>query len=207
MPNHDTQDRGRSASDVAEQCPLSDEGRALLSPETSPDKYVALLISQKKYVDALRFTAFHFPKREAVWWGALCLWEVCRTKGEEATAKPIGVIFQSVITWLRDPSEANRQALDAAARDIGIATPQGQLAMGAFYSEGSMSLPGQPEVAPEPWLTAKHVASVVVAASKMGKPSEVVERQRLFLVLAAELTKGQLPWNVDNKTAHAVSTP
>lgn len=200
MPNDDPHRPERRAAEIAEHCPLSDEGRGVLTPNLTPGKFVALLIAQELYADAVRFTAFNFSKREAIWWGALCLWEACRNVRDQKSPQPVEPVFQSVIAWLQEPSEDNRRAVETAGRDAGITTPRGQLAMAAFFSEGSMSLPGQPEVKPEPWLTPKNVASVVLAAAKMGKPSKVAESQRLFLVLAAELTKGQLPWLPQDET-------
>ncbi len=199
MPNNDPRNPERLASEVAEHCPLSDEGRALLTSDLTPGKYVALLIAQEQFADAIRFTSFTLPKRDAIWWGTLCLWEAHRAAGAKTLPGAIDATFQTLIAWIQDPSETNRRTVETAGRDAGITTPHGQLAMAAFFSDGSMSLAGQPEVAPEPWLTAKNVASVVLAASKMGKPSAVEESQRLFLVLAAELTKGQLPWQLQDE--------
>lgn len=177
----------------------------MLRPDLTSGKYVALLIAQEQFADAIRFTAFNLPKRDAVWWGTLCLWEAYGAAGAETQPGAIDATFQALIAWIQDPSETNRRTVETAGRDAGITTPHGQLAMAAFFSEGSMSLAGQPDVAPEPWLTAKNVASVVLAASKMGKPSAVAESQRLFLVLAAELTNGQLPWQLQDEAEPAVS--
>ncbi len=206
MPQDDPQERDRTAMEVAEQCPLSDDARALLSPDLVSGKYIALLISQKKYADAIRFTAFTLPKQDAIWWGTLCLWDGCRTERDDMLPKPVGAVFETLIAWLQEPSEAKRRAVESAGRAAGITTPHGQLAMATFFSEGSMSAPDQPEVLPDPWLTAKSVASVVLAASKKRKPLNVVASQRAFLVLAADLTKGKIPWALHKEEEPAAPT-
>ncbi len=193
--SHDSpQTAERTALEVAEHCPLSEDARALLAPELAAASYEALLISQEKYADAIRFTAFNLSKREAVWWGAMCLWEGSRPEQGNALSLPVATVFETLLAWLKDPSETNRRAVETAGRDAGDTTPHGQLAMAAFFSEGSMSLPGRPNVEPEPWLTARTVASVVLAASRMKKASKINASQRSFLVLAVELIEGQLPW-------------
>lgn len=193
----------RTAGEVAEHCPLSDAAQALLDPQMASDKYLALLISKELYADATRFTAFHLPKRDAVWWGALCLWNVYRPSTNEAACRSVEAVFQALTRWVQEPNETNRRAAEAVGREAGITTPHGQLALAVFFSEGSVSLPGLPEVLPKPWQTAKNVAGAVVAASKKGKPSEALGNQRLFLVLAAELSKGQLPWVPSEEEADA----
>jgi hypothetical protein len=199
MPSSDSGNQPPTARQVAENCPLSDEATSRLTSEVPPGKYVAMLIANQLYADAIRFTAFSFTKREAVWWGMLCLWEADRTD-PDAVSAAAHQSYQSLLAWLQDPSEANRRAVEAAGRLAGITTPHGQLAMAAFFSEGSMSLPDQPEVEPSPWLTAKNVASVVLAASKQGTAAQIAESQRRYLVLAAELTTGQLPWQTREET-------
>jgi len=206
IPSDDPHIPERLATEVAEHCPLSGDGRGLLAPNLTPGQFIALLISQELYADAIRFTAFDFSNREAVWWGALCLWEACRSGVDQPKTPPSDPVFQSLIAWLQKPSEDNRRTVETAGREAGITTPRGQLAMAAFFTEGSMSLPGQPEVKPEPWFTSKNVASVVLAASKTGRPSKVEESQRRFLVLAAELAKGQLPWHIHDDADLATST-
>ena len=56
-------------STVAE---LGEEAMALLRPEMHPLDFVALLMAEALYPDAVRFIAHALPKREAVWWGWVC---------------------------------------------------------------------------------------------------------------------------------------
>lgn len=201
MPDESSQNAQRMAIDVAEHCPLTDEAQTLLTPQMASDKYLALLISKELYSDAIRFTAFHLPKRDAVWWGALCLWNAYRPSQDNPLPDSVDAVFRALTNWVQEPNEKNRRAAEAAGREAGIASTHGQLAMAAFFSEGSISRPGLPEVLAKPWHTAKNVAGAVVAASKKGEPSEVVANQRLFLVLASELSQGQLPWNSSEREA------
>ena len=200
MPQDSSQDQERTAVEVARECPLSDEARLVLTPQFTPGKYLAILIGRKMYADAVRFTAFSLPKREAIWWAALCLWDACRVDQGEALPPATDAVFRTVVAWLQDPCEGNRRAVEAAGREAGAASPFGQLAMAVFFSGGNVSVPDQPKVEPKPTTTAKAIASVVLAASKTKKPPNAVAAQQAFLVLAAELTKGKLPWALADKT-------
>lgn len=205
MPQDNPQEKERTAAEVARDCPLSDEALQLLTPQLMPGKYVATLIGQKQFADAVRFTAFNLPKRKAIWWAALCLWDACRVDEDEKLPLAVDAVFRAVVAWLQDPSEANRRAVEAAGREAGAASPYGQLATAAFFSGGNVSLPDQPEVASKPSSTAKAVASVVLAASKRKKPPNAVAAQQAYLVLAADLTKGKLPWALEKKEAASAS--
>ncbi len=201
MSQDSPQDQERTAAEVARDCPLSDEALALLTPQLTPGKYVATLIGQKQFADAVRFTAFNLPRREAIWWAALCLWDACRVGEDEKLPMAVDGVFRTLVAWLQEPSEANRRAVEAAGRETGSASPYGQLATAAFFSGGNVSLPDQPEVEPKPSSTAKAAASVVLAASKMKKPPNAVAAQQAYLVLAADLTKGKLPWALEKEEA------
>jgi len=199
MLNDESRQQDALALETAEHCPLSEEARAVLAPDLTSEQYLARLISGEQYSDAIRFAAYCLPKRDAVWWGTLCLWEAYRTEAEEPIEASVHAVFESLIAWIQDPNETNRRMVETAGRDAGITTPPGQLAMAAFFSEGSISLPGQPEVEPKPWYTAKNVASSVLAASKINRPTDPTTSQRAFLVLVAEQGEGKLPWNLSEK--------
>ena len=207
MPQGDSGKKEKTAAQVAEHCPLSDEGRALLGAKLTPARYVASLIAEKMYADAIRFTAFNLTKREAIWWGALCLWNAIRPESPRATPAPTAAVFRALIAWLQDPSEPNRRAVESAADEAGANTPQGQLAMAAFVSEGSISRPDLPEVLADPWLTARYVSGVVLTAAQTRKPPNRADLQRSFLVLAGDLSKQSVPWAPLSPAEASASNP
>lgn len=178
------------AAEIAREIKLGGEARQLLNDRQTAAEYLALLDRERLYPDALRFAAYSLSKREAVWWGCLCLWQVYRprptVRQEEA--------LKAALAWVQEPSEENRRSADAASQVTGQDTPAGGLALAAFYSGGSISLPGLPSVAPKPFLTAKTVAGVVLLASCQISPDQIAQCQRQFLALAADVAEGRSRW-------------
>ncbi len=183
----------RTAAEVAGQFDLSDDARKLLGPHPTSDAFLAALIQNKLYPDGLRFVAYMLPRREAIWWACLCLWQLYRTEPGRKTSE----VFQRVVRWVQEPDEENRRGAYAAGRAAGVTTPEGGLAAAVFFSGGSISLPDCPEVEPGPLATAQNVASAVVLASLKVKAPKISEYQRRFLALATDVARGRVPWIPD----------
>jgi hypothetical protein len=175
------------AQEVCAGLELSEAATKLLKPGLTAGEFFDALVRANLLTDAIPYTARLLPKKAAVWWGCLCVWNVARP----APSAKIEAALQSVVKWLRDPSEENRRACDAAAKTVGNNQAAGMLATAAFLSEGSMSLPGQPVVKPEPHFTAKLVGQAVLAASREGRASQMEPRQRQFLATAVEVYRGK----------------
>jgi hypothetical protein len=185
-----------TATEVAAECPLSDEAQKLLTHGQSPNTYLGALIQRGFYNDALRFSAYKLARREAVWWGALCLWERMRPRPNSAQEAAL----QAIVGWVQNPGDESRRAAEAAGRKAGINSPIGILALAVYFSEGSISLPGCPDVQPDPHATAQQVAAAVVLAARMpaGDATSPEDAQRRFLVLAANVDEGKLPWSLED---------
>lgn len=172
---------------------------APLADETADD-YFARLIDSGELEAAARFVAARLGPRRAVWWGSLCVWEHLQTS-EQEPADAATVAVDAAVTWCLDQAEDHRHAANDAAAKVGLKTPAGALAAAAFWSAGSVSLPGRPEVAPPPGVAPKLVANAVLMAA--ADPAARVRRQRLLqsLRMAAEVLAGQTPWITDTGEA------
>src|SRR6266436_6656134 len=99
------------------------------------------------------------PKREAVWWGCLCAWDAARPNPppkEDAA-------LRAVLRWIHEPTEANRRPLQTVSDAAGgTGSPAGCLALAAFFSAGSLTLPGLPVVPPPVEATAAAVAGAIM---------------------------------------------
>lgn len=187
------------AAEVCQHLDLSEDARKLLFDEQTAPQFLALLIKNGLHQDALRFVAYDLPKRKAIWWGCLCLWETYRP----SPPKDVDAALDAVVQWVQNPEEAQRREADAAGKVVGGNTPIGMLAQAAFCSGGSISLPDCPEVLPDEWLTAQLVAAAVVLASKSAPPAKRDALQRKFLVLAGEVTACRLAWHPDDAQIEA----
>ncbi len=156
----------------------------------SADAFLQALIAEHLHDDAVKFMAHALPKREAVWWGCLCVWKTCRPQpsAKEAAA------LEAAVHWVIEPAEEHRRHAEAAGLKAGADTPAGGLALAAYWTEGSMAPAGQPEAAPPPFLTAQTLAAVLTLAAAQAKDVPLAEHQRLFLQLGREVAGGKHRW-------------
>ncbi|MGE3804583.1 MAG: hypothetical protein AB7K24_07910 [Gemmataceae bacterium] len=181
---------GSNAAEVCKRLQLSDEALKLLHGPLRLSEFQALLISKEMFADAVRVTAACLAPRFALWWGTLCLWSLNSPEPEPAQ----WAVFQAVIAWLKEPSDEHRRAAEAAGRAAGLNTPAGNLGLAVFLSEGSLSLPNLPAVAPGPYLTPKTVGAALVQASQKLGPGKSKACQARFLGVAHEVARGELSW-------------
>lgn len=179
-----------AAAEIARAIKLTESARALLKEGHLAGQYQALLRQKGLLADAIRFTAASLPRRSAVWWGCLCLWERQRSEADAVAAAAL----QATVAWVMDPTDARRRAAGEVARAAGLGTPAGGLAQAVFFCGGSLSRPGLPIVAPDPTLTAKTVAAAILLASRQAPAKQVAEFQKRFLDLAQEMAATDPPW-------------
>lgn len=178
----------------------SEKVAKLASPGMNPMELFSLLVKNELYGDGLGFMARFLPKRHAIWWGCLCIEHV----GEGKLPKPEEAALGATVQWVLDPSEENRQK----AREAGIAakksTAAGCLAMAAFWSGGSISLQGQPEVPPEPDQCEKAVTGAMKIAATSKPKVKAAVNQKHFLALALEVAEGKNLWTEAKSKAPGV---
>ncbi len=188
--NEATQDRPETAAEVCGQYALGDEAKKLLDEKASPEKYFVQLVQTELYRDAIQFMAHWLPKPEAVWWGCLCAWDICR----DAVPLEMDEAFEAVVAWLREPNEPNRRKAQLAGKQLSMGNAAGAVAMAVFYSGGSMSLPELPNVDPPDDLFAKTVEIAVVVASQKKGAAKTEFQQRKFLRLGIDVAQGKNRW-------------
>ena len=163
--------------EVAKAAELSDDALAVLHPEHRAPDFVTALLNAEKFQDAVRFVAYALPKREAVWWALLC----ARDAAGDAPSPEVKASLDATDFWVRHPGDEQRRAAMAAAQKATFKTAAGCAGLAAFLSGGSLSVPGQPEVPPGPFLTAKAVFGGVAIASLGSDPKTAPERFRRYV--------------------------
>jgi len=165
---------------------LDAECAALLAPQADAAAALDALIAAKRLPEAMRLVAHTLPKREVVWWGCMC----ARAVPDTALAEPDAEALTAAEAWVRKPDEANRRAAMAAAQKTGFRSPESWAAVAAFWSGGSMSPEGQPDVPPAEHLTGVAVAGGVIIAALRGDPARAPERFIRFVQSAREIAAG-----------------
>ncbi len=179
------------AAEVCNRAECSDEARRLLQAHLRPEEFLKRLDAQQLFADAIRFTAYALPAREAVWWGCLSAWSIYRPK---PPAK-IAAALDAVVAWIQQPGEETRRAAGAVADVAGVDTPAGGLAAAIFLSGDNIAPLKQPEVKPKPFLWSKVLAGAVAAAARQVPPDKKKQCERQFLTLALDVIEGRTHWD------------
>jgi hypothetical protein len=183
--------RGPSAAAVCRNIEFRGDARRLLRDDLSPPAFFDLLVKKQQYNDAIRFLAHALPKRLAIWWGCLCLWQRYRPDGDVKTLAAL----EAACCWVFEPSEERRRAAEAPGRAAGLDTAAGCLAMSVFWSGGSMGRADLPAIPPPPSLAPRVLAgAVLLAAASSGTSPVRIQRRREFLAIGREVAAGGAPW-------------
>lgn len=169
---------------------LGEEAMALLRPDLHPLDFVALLMEQALFPDAVRFIAHALPRREAVWWAWVC----ARRAGGENPPPKIKAALDATERWIAQPNEDNRRLAMAAAEKAELGTAAGCAGLAAFFSGGSLAPPGAPAVPPGEFLAAKAVSGAVIFAAVAKEPERAPEKFRSFVAQGVEVTNRVKLW-------------
>ncbi len=137
--------------------------------------------------DAVRLSAHALPKREAVWWACMCAASV----PDPALPAADAAALMAAEAWVRKPGDhALRRAAWDAAQKTQFRSPEAWVAVGAFWSGGSLAPEGQPVVPPAEHLTGVAVSGGVVLAAVRGRPERAEARLERFLASARDIAAG-----------------
>ena len=181
----------KTAAEICNRCALGDEAKELLRPGATPRQFLDALVEKEQFADAVRFLAHALPKREAVWWGCVCVRQVLASGKPPATDT---AALQAAEKWVAAPSEENRQEALPAAEATEYGTPAGTLAAAAFFSGGSLAPPDLPAVPPPDTSTANMVAGGVDLAAVQTQPEKAAEKYRKFIATGIEVASGTNRW-------------
>jgi hypothetical protein len=177
-----------TAAEICANFDLKDEAKKLLRDGMNPREFVAALIENKKYIDAIHFMAHALPVRDGIWWGCLCMQHAF---GNDLTP-PDRAAATAAVQWVMQPAEENRVASKAPADAAPPPSVAGALAMAAFQSGGNVAPPNLPPKAPAPFAAAKSIALAVTLASIKSEPVKIAQMQRSYVELAIEVAEGRL---------------
>lgn len=162
---------------------LDTQAAALL--QELPDAAAGLeaLLAADRMPDALRLIAHALPKREAVWWACMCARGVPARDPDPLDAQAL----TATEAWVRRPDEATRRATMEIAQRGGFRSAEAWAAVGAFWSGGSMSAEGQPEVLPAEHLTGVAVVGSLMLSAMRHSPQRAPARFSRFLASARDI--------------------
>lgn len=175
-----------TAAEVCARFELGEEAAPLLEPGMTPGAFLARLIEEQQFPDALQLLAFGLPPREAVWWACVC------TRSELGPETPPVAVkaLQAAEAWSFRPDEERRRTAEAAADASELEHPAGWAALAAFWSGGSLVRPDLQAVEPTPDLTPKAVYASVSLAGYLKDPGAADARFEEYVQRGIDLANG-----------------
>jgi hypothetical protein len=153
------------------------------------DELIEKLARQEKFQDALRLRAHLLTKRQAVWWACLCV----RDELDESLPAPQMSPLRAAAEWVGQPDEEHRRAAEKEAAAVKFSGIGATIALSAFWSEGSISPQGNPEVPADERLSSQGVAAALVTAAYHGDPTKATERFHAFLTKGQDIAQEKVP--------------
>ena len=177
----------RQASEILSRFELSEEAAAFAEKGAlTPLEFIKQLLQQDLYFDAVKFLAHSLPKREAVWWACLAVKKTLSPGAPAAQQAALNAAEQ----WAISPSEDKRQLARAWSEKTGQRSAASWAATAAFWSGGSIAKPGEPEIAPPPFLYAHAVSGAVSMAAFEPDPDRAADQFKLFIRQGLDLAAG-----------------
>jgi hypothetical protein len=138
--------------------------------QVAPDAYFKTLIEGGRLRDAVFYVSHALPRYEGV------VWAVQALLAADAVDRNNQLVV-AVLRWIDDPCEELRRAIERLLNDEVVTSPAYMLAMAAFMSGGSISLPEYPPVLAPPDASAKFAAGAVFdAAYASGNPASLLRQ-------------------------------
>jgi hypothetical protein len=179
----------KTAADVCNNFPLSDEAKPLLRDGMTPKQFLDTLLEKKQFQTAITFLAHALPKREAIWWGLQC------ARGAAGANPPpkIAGALQASEKWVTNPCEDFRRPAMPASEAAEMSTAAGCLAAAVSWTGGSLGPPNVPSIPPGEFLPARGVVGAVMLAAVADIP-KLEETYQKFLNLGIEVANGTNRW-------------
>ncbi len=170
---------------------LAKDVQSLSHSTPTAEELIESLVVEEKFLDALRIRAYLLPKRDAVWWGCLCV----RDELDEPLEPEQELAVAAAESWVTDPTEELRREAESKSNDVGSKGAGGLLALSAFWCEGTIGPADGPEIPGDDRLVCQGVAAALITAAYLGDAKKANNRLTAFLKKGQAVADGeyQLP--------------
>ena len=150
------------------------------------------LLTEQHFGSAVTFLAHSFQKNVAVIWCCDCLGDLPVTWSQQELQ-----VLGRVESWLREPSQERRRQHGDDLNSLGVKSPVAWLGQAVFWSGGSITPDGTPDVSASPGLFGQAVSGAVQLAGLVDDARHSDELFPRFINLGIDLVEGarkvQLP--------------
>lgn len=139
-------------------------------PDNASDmRIISTLIDTGQLDSAIQFLALGLPKREAIWWSYIGIEPIEHNKKCLHTQQGL----KNINDWVHAPSEARRQSAKSLSDSLELYTPTSWANMAIFWSGGSITPKGKPEVKATPHMCGQAVSNaLILAADQSDNPAQ-----------------------------------
>ena len=182
----------QNAADVWKRYDPEEEAIGCQREGMNPETYLEALAAAELWTEAVKFLTQALPKREAIAWAYQCVRSVA---GPELSL-PTQATLQAVEEWLADSTDARRRAAHSAAKTVGFDTPAGCVALGVFFSGGSLGPPSLDHaIPPANDLTGKALAGALLIAAVITEPENAPLKLQSFIEQGLQFARGTAELN------------
>lgn len=181
---------GRPLAELCAVAELEEEARALLREDHTPQEFIAALVEQERFPDAVRLLAHALPKREAILWA----WMLARRVAGGEPPPPTQAALAATERWIMKPCEENRRPMLTIAEEADLGTPAGCAALAVFLSGGSIAPPELAAVEPGEFAAARAIAGSVTLAAVLVEPEKAPEKFRAFIAQGQDVARRVGMW-------------
>jgi hypothetical protein len=171
---------------VIEQSGMAAPARAALGGTQDIRLAIGRLLEHGFVMEAARCFAHALPKREAVWWAAMCASHTAPPGLGEADR----MAREAAESWVRQQTDETRRQAMAHAERAGFQSPEAWVGVAAFWSGPTIGDADALPVPPAPNLPGLAVAGAVALASVRDRPADRAERLARFIGSARDIADG-----------------
>ena len=147
---------------------------------------LSLLMKESLFFDAIKLLAHALPKREAVWWSCLAT----RQGQTDSTTEDNKQALLAAETWVKNPTEDNRQMAKKLANKTKQRTAASWAATAAFWSTGSLNPSDEPAIPVPKYLYAHAVSGCIALAASEVFPDDPTPFLKIFIARGIDLASG-----------------
>ncbi|WDE11974.1 DUF6931 family protein [Thalassomonas haliotis] len=192
----------KNVASIISRYQLSDEAKALLTPELTPEAAIALLQEQELYNDVVQFIAHALPVVEAIGWAS----DAMDLRQADWTRQEV-LAINAARNWLGQPNETLRIRASQLADRVGLECAPGWVAKAVFWSgTGSIVEPDLPAVMPPPFLYGHAAAAAITIAAAVPQWEHYQKFYQQVIELGIQIANGkginsqEMPFAADNTT-------
>jgi hypothetical protein len=168
-----------TTKEIAAQANLTVGAQELVRDDLTPSQFLETLERATLFEDAVNFLAHKLSPESGVKWALECIRDLQAPEKKDAKNPSL----DACDAWVKAPGDPTRWAARESADQARDTGPADVLALGVFFSGGSITPPGSPETHPPPGCGQRFIGASVHLTVVLHQPEHADERHKRVLML------------------------